>query len=304
MSYYPADDQDYPRTTPAVRWLIAINVAIYFLQRTLIQDADMFGALGYDPRDLTRQPWTVVTYMFVHGGLMHLAANMYGLWLFGRRVEREWGAAPFLRYYLLCGLGGWLLQTMFERGSLLIGASGAVYGVMLAYAMRWPDEEIVLFFLIPMKVKWLVVLYAALDLIAALQSAQGAPSPVAHWAHLGGFAMGWLYLRASAASASRLDQLRRRVSQVPDVSDEPPRVIPRSSPRPRERASEIDEVVARSNAMTTRRAATPALVKPAPKGRVDQLNDVLDKISQHGLQSLTTDERRLLEEMSKTLRNQ
>ncbi|HET7622921.1 MAG TPA: rhomboid family intramembrane serine protease, partial [Gemmatimonadaceae bacterium] len=139
MPFSEFEEQDSPRLTPAVQWLIAINVAVYFLQLTLVGPVDIQRALAFEVRDLTERPWTIVTYMFVHAGFWHLALNMWMLWLFGPRLERAWNSRSFTFYYVLCGLGGWLFHLMIARdGSYLLGASAAIYGVMLAYAMRWP----------------------------------------------------------------------------------------------------------------------------------------------------------------------
>ena len=299
MSYSIADERDYPRMTPAVQWLIAINIAIFFLQLTVVQPADVQNAFGFELRDLTEQPWTVLTYMFVHAGFWHLALNMYTLWLFGPRVEHAWSAGSFTRYYLWCGLGAWLVHVMLTRSGLLVGASGAIFGVMLAYAMRWPDEEIMLFPIpIALKVKWFIALLVAFNLLSAIGGA-GATSGVAYLAHLGGFAFGWMWLRTSATS---LDRLRRRMSQIPDVPDETPRAIPRTQPRARERGQEVDEIVQRSKAAVAKRNAPTPRPHAVSGKKTDELDYVLDKISAHGIDSLTTDERRLLEEMSKKLK--
>ncbi|HEX7940363.1 MAG TPA: rhomboid family intramembrane serine protease, partial [Gemmatimonadaceae bacterium] len=257
MSYTGIEEQDYPRITPAVQWLIAINVAVFFVQLTLVNAVDVQHALAFEVRDLTTRPWTIVTYMFVHTGFWHLVFNMWMLWVFGPRVERAWNSRSFVLYYILCGLGGWLFHLMIARdGSYLLGASAAIFGVMLAYAMRWPDDEVRFFPLvfIAMKVRWYVVLLVGLNLAMGLWTMNGG-SGVAYFAHLGGVFVGYLYLRLSAAHG--IDRLRQRMSQVPDIPDEPPRAIPRTQPRPRERASEIDEIVARSNAIAanTRTAA-------------------------------------------------
>lgn len=302
-----ADEYDRPRITPAVQWLIAINVAIYFLQVTLVeQPGDMQQALGFQVRDLGTFWWKAVTYMFVHGGFWHLLGNMYMLWLFGTRVEHRWSAAAFTRYYLLCGLGAWLVQLLLVRQGLLIGASGAVYGVMLAYAVNWPNEELLLFGIVPIKVKWLVAGYVAYDvLMGSLQLSGGGAGGVAHWAHLGGLATGWLLLRVPAPR--RLEGMRQRVSPAPDAPDEaaPPRAVPRALPRPA-REPEIDDVVAKSKAAVARRPAPPAPRAPAPPRPIvrsgDDLDLLLDKISEHGIESLTHDERQLLEAASRRLR--
>jgi hypothetical protein len=200
----------------------------------------------------------------------------------------------------MCGLGAWLAHLLFVRTGLLIGASGAIYGVMLAYATRWPDEEMFLFGVLPVKVKWLVAGYVMLDVVLAVING-GSVGGTAHLAHLGGALTGWLYLQTR--SAQGLDRLRQRVSQVPDVPDETPRAVPRSLPRPRERVNEIDDIVARSKAVVPARRPAP-VQRPAPlNARPEQAIDlVLDKISRTGLDSLTSDERRVLEEASRKLR--
>jgi membrane associated rhomboid family serine protease len=301
MAYATTDEHDYPRITPAVQWLIALNVAIFFVQLTLFKPADVQSWLGFRAGDLPAGWWKALTYMFVHGGFLHLAGNMYMLWLFGPRIEHQWSSGSFARFYVLCGLGAWLTYLLLSRDGLVIGASGAVYGVMLAYAVMFPDSELFFFGVVRVKVKWLVAAYIGYDLIRGMTGGTAATG-VAYWAHVGGALTAWLYLRLP--SAQGLGRLRERISQVPDIPDETPRAVPRSLPRPRERASEIDEIVAKSKAVVSKRPAPlPAAPKPAPPKRADELNLVLDKISEQGLDSLTSDERRLLEEMSRRLRN-
>ena len=291
---YAAADPESPRLTRAVQWVIALNVAIYFLQLTVVGAQNMLPALGFRADALSRAWWTVGTYMFVHAGFWHLALNMYSLWLFGPRVERSWSAGEFARYYLLCGLGGWCFHLLFGRDALLVGASAAVLGVTLAYATQWPDDEVYVFGVVPLTVKWMVLLLVALNVLGGVAGGGG----VAYLAHLGGLAAGWLYLR-SAGSGSGLQRWRQGVSPAPDLPDETPRAVPRSMPRAREKGSEIDEIIARSSAATPR----PAPRAPSPGVRSAQIDDVLDKIAREGLGSLTRDERRLLEERSRELRD-
>ena len=286
--------------TPAVQWLIAICVAVLFLQFTKVLPADSIGFLGFQAVDFRTQWWTVATYMFVHGDLIHLALNMYMLWVFGRRLEHVWGSGAFTRYYLWCGIGGLLAHVLLVGGGTLIGASAAVYGIMLGYAMTWPEDEVFLFGVIPMKVKWMVAAFVALNLVSGIM-ATGSVGGVAYFAHLGGLAFGFIYMRMPSPSA--LERIRPRVSQVPDETDEPPRAVPRSLPRTRERMSEIDEIVAKSNAVASRKNTTFQPRKSDENGSsADALNLVLDKISQRGLESLTPAERKLLEDMSRELR--
>ena len=299
------NDLEAPRLTRAVQWLIAMNVAIYFLQVTIVGGYNMQLALGFASRDVSSKWWTIVTYMFVHGGLgggfWQLLLNMYTLWLFGPRLEHSSSAGEFTRYYILCGLGGWFFHLLFARDALLIGASAAVLGVMLAYATRWPDDEVHVFAVIPLKVRWLVVLLVAVNIVAGMVGG-GSGGGVAYLAHLGGLASGWLYLRSSTATS--IDRFRQRVSQLPDLPDETPRAVPRSLPRAREKGREIDDVVARSNAAIGRRAvASPPAAAKSPQ-RASDLNVVLDKILEQGIDSLTSAERKLLEEMSRELRRE
>ncbi|HXY31122.1 MAG TPA: rhomboid family intramembrane serine protease [Gemmatimonadaceae bacterium] len=305
MTYSPIDDQDYPRMTPAVQWIIALNVAVFFVQMTgFVGPADMRGALAFAVSNLTTRPWTIVTYMFVHADIWHLLGNMWMLFVFGPRVEHAWGTRSFAFYYVLCGLGGWLAHLLLVHNNIpLLGASAAIFGVMLAYAMRWPDDEVRFFpfVFIALKVRWFVLLLAGMNLMLGVASMAGNGAGVAYFAHLGGFGIGWLYLRLT--SGPSIDRLRQRMSQIPDVPDEPPRAIPRAQGRSRERTSEIDEIVARSNALVAKRpTAAASLSSKVGKKKSEELNLVLDKISARGLDSLTSDERRLLEELSRHLR--
>ena len=243
--------EERPRITPAVQALIAANVAVLFVQWTLVGDADTFRWLAYRDGALLSQWWTVATYMFVHGGLLHLALNMYSLWLFGPRVEAAWGAPRFAALYAWCGLGGVVLHAMFGGGGFLVGASGAVFGVMLAYALTWPDDEILFFGVIPMRVMTLVMVLGAVNL---LQGITYAGSGVAHFAHLGGFLFAFIFMRAPGLLG--LDRARQQVADLPD-EDARPRAIQRPL-RPRERAEEVDDVVGYLlGCRDSRRVATP-----------------------------------------------
>ena len=286
-----------PGITPGVQALIAANVAVLFVQWTLFGDADMFRWLGYRESGLTGHWWTLATYMFVHGGLLHLALNMYSLWLFGPRIEAAFGLPRFVALYLWSGLGGVAAHALFGGVGYLVGASAAVFGVMLAYALTWPDDEILLFGVLPLRV---IALVALLGVVNLLQGLAAAGSGVAHFAHLGGFAAAFLFMRAPRLFG--LDRARQQVAELPD-EDARPRAIQRPV-RPRERTDEVDEVVARSRAVTAAAAPTHA-PRPAPaapvaaQGEVDRL---LDKISSSGLESLTANERATLDEYSRKLR--
>ncbi len=292
------DDTEAPRLTRAVQWIIALNVAIYFLQLTVVGSQHMLPALGFQSHDLSRSWWTVGTYMFVHAGFMHLAFNMYTLWLFGPRVEHLWGTSEFTKFYIVGGLGGWLFHLVFAGDALLVGASAAVLGVMLAYAMAWPDDEILLFGIIPLKVKWLVLMLVAMNILGGIMQQR---SGVAYLAHLGGLAAAWIYIR-TASSSINMDRFRQRVSSIPDLPDETPRAIPRSLPPMRSRQRDIDAELTASSDYSRRSVAEASPPEQSPARRAKELDAVLDKISEHGIDSLTNDERLVLEEMSRKLR--
>ena len=286
--------------TRAVQWLLALNIGVYFLQLTLFGSDAVYSALALDPARFPADWWTVVTYMFVHAWLAHLAFNMFTLWMFGPRLEQEWGTRTFVRFYLWSGLGGAIAHLLFAQHTSVIGASGAISGVLVAYALRWPDEEVYLFGVIPMRSRWLVVALLAMNIIFAL-----SPSSRIDWtAHVGGMAFGWIFLKLY--SVGGINRVRGWVSAVPDDSEDMPRAVPRNRSPMRDRAGGVDEVIARSNAIVLRESKPIQHVpkQESPKEYAAKVNRVLDKISQHGIESLTRDERRLLEEMSRRLRDQ
>jgi membrane associated rhomboid family serine protease len=295
------DQPTHPKMTPAVQWLIAVNVGVFFLQVTLFGGNSVFAALGLDPSRFPAEWWTIVTYMFVHGGLWHIAFNMLSLWMFGPRIENIWGARSFTYFFLWCGIGGAIAHLLFRGDAGLVGASAAVMGVLLAYALRWPDEEVYVFGVLPMKTRWLVVWLALINLAMGISSSKGG-SGIGWFAHLGGLAFGWIYLRVSAFGG--LDNFRRWVSPVPDEPEDFRGTVPRRVPRNRDRAEGIDEVVAKSNAVAAKSAR--AVVLPRPDKETlqssERLDMVLDKISKHGIESLTSEEQAVLDQVSRKLR--
>ncbi len=307
MSFTIADEYEPQRgNAPAVAWIIGLCVAVAFLQETLTGDANMSQWLGYHATDIRdRRLWTSVSYMFVHAGLLHLLFNMYMLWVFGRRVERAWGSTTFTWFYLWCGVSGWFAHWIFTpNAGVLVGASAAILGVAVAYASRWPDDELYLFGVLPMKVRWLVVFMAVLSLVMVVLNT-GSVGGTAYAAHFGGMFGGWLYLRSP--NAQSINRLRRRIAPAPDYGDETPRAVPRHSSRPRDREPELDDIVAQSKAATarTRPSAPATATASAPVSSVAAraaMDMLLDKIADQGMGSLSDDERQLLDEMSRKLR--
>jgi membrane associated rhomboid family serine protease len=309
----PHEPQNRPHLTRAVQVLVAINVAMLFLQWTVVSDADAFAVLGFQAGSLQRTLWSALTYMFVHYGVWHLALNMYVLLAFGPRLETAMGTRAFTLYYLWCGLGGAVAHMLFVRTGLLVGASAGVLGVLFAYWQQWPDEEISLFGVMPMR-PWtvLVLLGGAILGLGAIGAGAGIAggAPIAYLAHVGGIAFAWLYMRTPPAAS--IERFRQRISPAPDYpQDETPRAIPRTLPRSRSgtQRDDVDEIVAKSKAVAAQqpRPMTRVLTTPAPRPReegVAELDRVLDKISLEGLESLTSTERAVLDEMARRLRGE
>lgn len=197
------------------------------------------------------QIWRLGTYMFLHGSPTHLLFNMLILWLFGSALEQTWGSRQFLVYYLFCGVGGGV-ASLFFYDTAVIGASGAIFGLYLAYAMMFPDNMIYLWFVLPIKAKHLVIGLTLMQLAYGLSGATG----IAYFAHLGGMATGLLFFRSEVV---------RRV------------LGPRRPGRPR--------VVTRP----------PADHDPER----DNIDSILEKISQKGYQNLSDVEKRILENYSR-----
>jgi len=303
------DERATPRLTRAVQVLIAISTTVLFLQFNFVNDTDAFALLGFHDGSLPRTLTSALTYMFVHFGLWHLALNMYALFAFGPRLETLMGTRTFTLYYLWCGLGGAVAQMLFVRTGVLVGASAAVLGVMFGYAQQWPNDEVALFGIIPMRAWTMVMLFAVANLaLGAAGAAQvaGSTAGFTYLAHAGGMAFGWLYLRTPPGAS--IERMRQRISPAPDYQDEPPRAIPRTLPRARAQRDEVDEVVAKSKAIASQKRQTPrAVVTPVRSSRelrAEELNRMLDKISSAGFDSLTAEERATLHEMARRLRGE
>src|SRR3989442_900920 len=213
--------------TPWVRRLFVANLVVFLFQMTIFVDPRFLSTFGFVPLRALAQPWSFVTYMFLHGGPLHLAFNLLALFVFGPEVEERMGGGPFLAYYLVCGLGGAVLSFVlmqFRSVGLVIGASAAVYGVLLAFAWAAPDRPIYVFPLPePIAAKWLVTFAAAVSLALAIFPPN---DKVAHLAHLGGFGAGFLYLQVADWRLAPAEPHLRRAAQ-PSVLVGPRPAAPR-----------------------------------------------------------------------------
>ena len=269
----------FPRPTPWVLRLIVITAVAQLLLETVLTSPDIRSLLIMNPSAFGARPWGVVTYLFVHGGILHLATNMLALYMFGTAVETRMGSRSFLFYYMYCGISAalfCLLLSLFSHQAPVIGASGAVLGVAVAFAMYWPEAEIlVLLIPIPIKARTLVLGLVVLDLVFALL----IPDGIAHEAHLGGALAGWLFFKFQAAS-------RRRPAPLP--RQEPERVLMAQQ-----------TAAGRDSDPRAGQPGRPLSPRPGSDPVATEVDRVLDKISAKGIGSLTPEERRFLDEVSK-----
>jgi membrane associated rhomboid family serine protease len=185
--------------TKSIKTLITINVVVWILQiLTRAAGFDFIELFGLKPSYITHDfmLWQFVTYMFLHDGFFHIFINMFTLYMFGNDLERVWGPRRFLTYYFVTGIGAGLCSYIVEVNALTvtIGASGAIYGLLLAYGMLYPDRIVYLYFLIRIKVKWLVFIFGVL---AFLSSVTGSAPGIANIAHLGGILVGYVFLKGN-----------------------------------------------------------------------------------------------------------
>ena len=261
----------FPMTVWVKRLLLA-NVAVWALFALGILPGGAIDWLGFSIPGSLLRPWTAVTYMFVHITFGHLFTNALVLFFFGPPLESKWGGRFFLKYYLACGLGGaafHLALASLIGPTPMIGASGAIFGLLLAFALNWPDAEIYLYFLFPVKAKWFVGVLGVFTLFATVRGGGGG---VAHWAHLGGLVSGFVVLRYG-------ERLGRGFHRA--FFKEKPRHVtvertrPARTPEPRKGRRHVDG------------------------DTLDEVDRILDKIRESGMNSLSAKERAFLDDMSR-----
>lgn len=243
-----------------VKKLVLINVGVYILKLLLVHTAFVYYFALIPQLVIGRgYIWQLVTYMFLHGNLLHLAFNMFVIWMFGSTLERFWGGTRFLKYYFICGLGGAVFSFIFSYNSLVIGASGAGYGILLAYAVLFPHNEVYIWGIFPVRARTLVIVLVVLNFILGLRGGTG----IAHFAHLGGMAAGLLYLRT--------DYRTKRIWQaIKDFFNKfPIKVSFKEESRNDKKENESNKI-----------------------------DSILDKISSKGYENLSETEKRILENYS------
>ncbi len=190
---------------PVIRTLLLVNAGVFLLQMSMddlltayfaLWPLDLSGAHAAYGLPTLFQPWQLVTYAFLHGSALHLLLNMYALWFFGSRMELAWGSRAFALYYFVCVVGAAVVQLLVSsyNGEIYptIGASGGVFGVLLAFGMTFPNERLMLLFPpVVLKAKWFVILFGGVELWAGVT---GMAPGIAHFAHLGGMLFGFFLI--------------------------------------------------------------------------------------------------------------
>lgn len=226
--------------------------------------------------------YQLITYQFLHAGLLHILVNMFVLWMFGRRLEKHWGTYEFVRFYLLCGIGGGLaitaMQVVAGMGLPVVGASGAVLGIIGAHAVLWPDEEIVflLFFIIPvpMTMKLFATIMGVFSLLAGLFQAS---SSIAHMAHLGGLITGILYTYYGSPDK----QLVAAESWVPSLGLEtktPPEECSRDELTHREISERIQELRKKTDTLLDEINNNPTNEHPEKRAELREISRAIEKL--------------------------
>ena len=297
---------------PMTKNLLIVNflafVATWVLQRSGIDLTSLLGLHFFLASDF--RPYQFLTYMILHGGFTHLFFNMFALWMFGGVIERVWGSKKFLFYYIVCGLGAGFIQELVQYADYMIqeipsyqyvnaggiqmtteayinlwttiGASGAVYGILLAFGMIFPNERLFIIpFPFPIKAKWLVVGYIAIELFSAMS---GPGDGVAHMAHLGGMLFGFLLIRYWQKHPDSSQRFGRSKGQ--EFFDNMKR---RFDERQRNNQMKAEQ---------TNRRETDEEYNARQRQNQEEIDAILDKIRKSGYDSLTKEEKQKLFDQS------
>ena len=250
--------------SPWVLRLLAANVVIYLFSRF---SPAVMADFGFVPQYVLFRPWTLVTYAFLHANFPHLLFNMLMLFFFGPRLEERLGSRTFMWFYLACGAGGAVLSFALAPGAMVVGASGAIFGVVVGFARYWPRERIYIWAILPVQARILAIFMVVSSLLSGIGGAQDG---IAHFAHLGGLLAGWIFLRSwERRRHRRVVRPTVRRQKVAPVQDS--EMIRRWEAIPRERLHEINR---------------------------EELEHLIRKAGSLGVQGLTSDEREFLDRLA------
>jgi len=291
--YRPSPFGGFSFFPPIIKTLLIANIAVFlgmmFLGSFHVGEISLGSILeeffALQPLGHGFLIWQVFTYLFMHANFSHLFFNMFALWMFGMELENVWGSRKFLTYYLICGVGAALanilLAPLFSDVGPTIGASGAIYGVLLAFGMLFPDRLIFIYFFVPLKAKYFVALYMIIEFVTV---GVGGTDGVAHFAHLGGAFVGFVYLVLQGYGPSFF--------HLAEKGQSTPHRWTSTHTRPIE-YSNISDAQVYDIKDDAPKAPTAATQK--------EIDEILDKISHGGYQSLSDEEKKKLFEASKKL---
>ena len=294
---------------PVIKSLLIANVAVFLIfnfflssfsagQNNLGDVAFRYGALF--PINHGFIPWQIFTYMFMHANFMHLFFNMFALWMFGVELENLWGSKKFLLYYVICGVGAALanlfIAPLFGPIGPTVGASGSIYGVLVAFGYIFPNRNIYLYFFIPLKAKYLIILYIAIEVFSLSNSG----SNIAHAAHLGGAVVGIIYLLLTNKGMGK-GYIRSSKKGLFDNFTQKKEEPYSAHPNPYVPKSNLTDVKnAVYNEYRDRDFKNEA--DNREKDSQEKIDAILDKLSAGGYQNLTAEEKRILFHEGKKLR--
>lgn len=264
---------NFGRMSPGVKNIILANIAVFVF--STLGGNSFYEHFGLVPRLVVEQRWLwqPLTYLFVHGGFFHIFFNVFMLWMFGMPVEAQWGTREFIKFYFICGLGVAAVTIAIGPHSSvpLIGASGAIYGLLVAFAMIYPDSVVYLYFLIPIKAAHMALLCGLVEFFAMTTDGNQG---VARFAHLAGMVVGYIYIRWWSELELRARAALSGLSVVSGYKDS------RSAPRRRESGPRRDDPVA-----------------------MEEIDRILDKILASGMESLTNEEREIMRRYSNRMKH-
>lgn len=294
---------------PVMKTLIIINLIVFVLEKLFLDRLTLGNlSIGYIfkvyfylwPIFETNnfQIWQLITYQFIHGDLWHIFFNLFALWMFGAELENEWGSRKFLVFYLLSGIGAGLIQLfvapMFGTAAPTIGASGAVFGILVAFGMSYPNRPIFMFpIFIPVPAKFFVMIYAGINLLMGIS---GTGGNVAYFAHLGGALTGYLlFIFGDRIGLYRLfDKVLSRKRRPLSYYEDDRRTI--YQPFPGERSTVYRAERNQSDFVSSVFSVNGEEITQA------KIDEILDKISESGYQNLTEREKAILFELSKKIK--
>lgn len=288
---------------PVIRWLFIVNAALYLFVDLLLAPFTIDGIPLAGPNGLFGHyfslwpfganflPWQIFTYMFLHAGFFHLFFNMLMLWMFGMELENIWGGKKFIRYYVLCGVGAalanLLVAPLIGQVGPTVGASGAIFGVLIGFGMLFPDRPVYIYFLLPIPAKYFIGGLIALDLIYGVA---GTADGIAHFAHLGGAAVGFALVLAERRGFQPGGWWSKMSGGLRNPFSNSMRFENRQGTRSEVRDARFYDVKTGKKMDDGERKISQEVI-----------DSILDKIGTGGYQSLTEEEKRILNEASKKM---